>query len=69
MVYVALYWSRENVTEKAKNNVSEKVLNNCWKNEIGYKKSSIWSRNVRFIIAKDGENNGKDFMTNVSDSS
>ena len=34
--------------------------------KTGYEKSRSRSRNIRFIITKDGENNCKDFMTNMS---
>ena len=37
--------------------------------EPGYEKSSRGSRNIRFIITKDGENNGKHFVTDMPDSS
>ena len=37
--------------------------------KTGYKKSRGWSRNIRFVIMKDGENNGKDFMTNMPNGS
>ena len=47
----------------------DKVINFSFIYETDYEKSSSWSRNIRFIITKDGENNGKDFMTDMSDSS
>ena len=37
--------------------------------ETGYEKSRDSSRNIRFIITKNGENNAKDFVTNMPDGS
>ena len=36
--------------------------------KTGYKKSSGRSRNIKFIITKDGEDTGKDFVADMPDS-
>lgn len=41
---------------------------NKYVDKTSYEKSRAESRNIRFIIAKDSENNGNDFMTNMPDS-
>ena len=45
----------------------QKIIENL--TETGYEKSSRESRNIRFIITKDGKNNGKHFVTDMPDSS
>ena len=47
----------------------DKVINFSFIYETGYEKSRGWSRNIRFIIAKNGKNDRKDFVTDMSNDS